>query len=326
MRIFVAVNRLAEVGARQTTALLIAALARRGMPVHVAEIASFSFQGATENQLFVSSTEIPPDSDCTSESVARLLQAPPVSGGILVQCTDAIWIRTNPGRDLERAGEHETFLHLCRAAQLAGTRVLNNPISMKFFASKASLATLAPPYRPTMLVSHDAALMTNFIRIARRECVVKPLVGSRGDSVIRLSPDDSEMSSKLERTFAGRGMIAQHFVESAMPGDKRVIVLRGRILEIDGQLAGIERRPAADDFRGNLHAGGSAHELQLTAAARKTATHAASLLLEHGIELAGVDLIEDQVIEFNVFSTGGLYDAIRFSGIDFADAIVRELF
>ena len=90
-------------------------------------------------------------------------------------------------------------------------------------------------------------------------------------------------------------------------------------------MAGIERRPAVDDFRANLHAGGSAHELTLSKRARSAAEYAARLLADHGIWLAGVDLIGDRIIEFNVFSTGGLYDSIQFSGVRFDDAIVEHL-
>ncbi len=56
----------------------------------------------------------------------------------------------------------------------------------------------------------------------------------------------------------------------------------------------------------------------------RTRCHACSRN-DSGIQLAGIDLIGNKVIEFNVFSTGGLYDANQFAGLDFADLIVRAL-
>ena len=71
--------------------------------------------------------------------------------------------------------------------------------------------------------------------------------------------------------------------------------------------------------------GGSAEPLSLSTQERETIEHSASLLLQNGIVLAGIDLIGAKVIEFNVFSTGGIYDACHFAGFDFADKIVSEL-
>ena len=75
----------------------------------------------------------------------------------------------------------------------------------------------------------------------------------------------------------------------------------------------------------NLHTGGTAHRDTLDDSARTTAEYAAKLLNDHGIWLAGVDLIGDKIIEFNVFSTGGLSSAEQFAGLNFSDAIVGEL-
>jgi glutathione synthase len=49
------------------------------------------------------------------------------------------------------------------------------------------------------------------------------------------------------------------------------------------------------------------------------------VLVAHGIRLAGLDVIGDVVVEVNVFSTGGLFDAERFSGADFSGRIVDAI-
>jgi glutathione synthase len=58
---------------------------------------------------------------------------------------------------------------------------------------------------------------------------------------------------------------------------------------------------------------------------KEFAEYGAKLLFENGIRLAGVDLIGDRIIEFNVFSTGGLYDSIQFSGVRFDDVVSQRL-
>ena len=120
-------------------------------------------------------------------------------------------------------------------------------------------------------------------------------------------------------------MVAQHFVHSEVPGDKRVVVVGGEILEQNGNVGGIHRRPAAGDFRANIHAGGTAHPLSLDEEERESVEHAARYLHQNGVWLAGIDLIGSKIIEFNVYSTGGLFDANQFSGLKFEDVIVAGL-
>jgi glutathione synthase len=101
-------------------------------------------------------------------------------------------------------------------------------------------------------------------------------------------------------------------------------MLDGEPLMKEGHLAAIRRVPAQGDFRSNLHAGGSPEPAELSAEQRRTLSSAGPLLRQEGIRLAGVDLIGTRIIELNVYSTGGLRDAERFSDQDFCDAILAR--
>ncbi len=331
MKIIVAVNHVAEIGYRQTTALLIAALARKGHVVLLAGVVDFSidtsFFGQTDSEAayFVRGVTLPPMNDWRSKSVENFVRSNPPCGSSPIESGDLILIRSNPGRDIERAAIHSSFLDICRSANSNGIRVINDPVHLQFFASKASLASVDAEYCPPMLLSNRIDQVVEFVHRSGTDCVIKPLVGSRGHNVIRVSHDQTGLDGLIGETFVSDFVVAQHFVEADHLGDKRVVVVGGNVLEIDGHLAGIARRPAAGDFRANLHAGGTALRLALSPRERRTAEYAAKLLQEHGIWLAGVDLIGDKIIEFNVFSTGGLFDAENFSGISFSDEIVARL-
>lgn len=334
MRVFVAVNRVDEISYRQTTALLIAALARLGHAVLLADVEDFSvetsFQQNTSNRVqttryVVDCKTLPTTADCKSEIVEAFAKSGSASSLQLIESDDLILIRTNPGRDTDRAAVHDSFLDLCQAARANGIKVVNDPSFLKHFASKASLAGVDPQFCPPMIVSNRSDLIADFVRRSGTNCVIKPLVGSRGENVIRVRHDDDGLETLIESTFKSVGIAAQHFVKAAQLGDKRVVVLDGKLLEVDGHLAGIERRPAEGDFRANLHAGGTAYPLKLSASARKAAEYAARLLYEFDIRLAGVDLVGDKIIEFNVFSTGGLFDAESYSGVNFSDAIAKRI-
>ena len=325
MRIFVVVNRIEEIGYRQTTAMLIASLARKGFEVYVSDIENFSLLAEVKTKCLLNARCF--KSATTAQEVEALAARPDIElTAFDIGPRDTIMIRTNPGRDLDRTAAHRAFLDYCMVCEMSGVRIINGPKHLELFASKASIALLAPEFRPTTIVSNNPRQILEFITQSDGDCVLKPAVGSRGNDVIRLSPNDAQLETQINELADGRLLVAQHFINADHEGDKRVIVLAGQVLEHSGTVAGIHRTPKQGDFRANLHAGGTAHPLNLNQQERQTANHAASLLHKHGIELAGVDLIGGKVIEFNVFSTGGLFDCVGFSKVQFDDFIVDTLF
>jgi glutathione synthase len=327
MRVFVFVNRLDELHFRQTTALLIAACVRRNIPTYVASVGGISVSDIASGELRIVVKAHALSSHCgTSEFVESSCSA----AGETLHCYelnqgDVILIRTNPGRDQRRSSLHANFLDLAMLAETRGIRVWNQPAQLMRFGSKASLTLLEPDCRPPMLLSGDAQAICDFIGDAPGDCVIKPPLGSRGSNVVRLNRNSTRLYETFQKNLKESFLVTQHYIQAEHEGDQRIVVLDGEVLRSGDQVAGIHRLPAADDFRANLHAGGTAHRVQLGEKALSTVQKGAQLLHRHGIRLAGIDLIGDQIIEFNVFSTGGIYDANRFSGLDFTDDIVARL-
>jgi ribosomal protein S6--L-glutamate ligase len=83
----------------------------------------------------------------------------------------------------------------------------------------------------------------------------------------------------------------------------------------------MERKGAEDDFRSNLHRGGSAKEVELSAAERMTALKAAKSM---GLNVAGVDMLRSAhgpvVMEVN--SSPGLEGIEQATSVDVAGAII----
>ena len=324
MRVIVFVNHHAEVRFRQTTALLVAALIRANCEVFIASVDGLSLFADDETLASVTGIVVP-EQCVSSGEVAKFAMENKLERSITVSDQDLVLIRTNPGRDQGRTLLHSSLLHNLKILQSRGTRVVNDPQHLGFFASKASLAMLDPSHRPPMLVGHNESEIAGFVRDAPSFCIIKPLIGSRGQNVVRVHSRNAELEKVISMACRRGPCVVQRFIESDKPGDQRVVVMHGQILKHEGVEAGIYRKPADDDFRGNLHAGGTAQPLQLSDSARASVLHAAQILQSHGIVLAGVDLVGDQIIETNVFSTGGLLDANRFAGFDFTDHVVSAL-
>jgi glutathione synthase len=333
MRVFVVVNRVAEIGFRQTTALLIAALVRNRAQTTLVDVDQISAgdEGSWQPQPNYWACGYPLDgqidraSDFDSLAVARLVRSLPQATAQTIRTGDLMLIRTNPGRDLGRLAVHDSFLDVCQSARRHGVRIVNDPTNIRFLAGKSSLLLLPSRFRPTMLISQQPQTVIDFVRQAGVECVIKPLIGTRGQGIIRCRGDEPYLQDHLEQMLKSQAVVAQHFLRSDYEGDKRIVVMGGEILKTEGAIGGIQRVPADGDFRANLHAGGTALPLCLDDAEKSAVNAAARLLFEHGIWLAGIDLVGDRVIEFNVFSTGGLYDASRFAGVDFAELVVQKL-
>lgn len=327
----VLVNRTAELVPTMTTVMLIEAAARRGHPIDLIDVADLGL--AADGRLVARARRAPVPAPAREDPPARAawlaaLKAVPLEPMRLDACR-LLLIRTNPARDTARWEVHHTALALTARLAQRGIPVVNHPDGLIRAASKLYLAELPPDTFPATLVTRDPAAIRAFVAEAGGPAggpvVLKPVHGTRGRGVFLTHRDDPNLGVIIETLLAGGYVLAQAYVPGAEGGDIRVIVLGGRVLEIDGAVAAIRRLPGAGDFRSNLHAGGRAEPARLTPAMRAVAESAGRKLLTDGIILAGLDLIGDRVIEVNVFSPGGLRDAERFGRVDFCDVIVGAL-
>ncbi len=148
--------------------------------------------------------------------------------------------------------------------------------------------------------------------------VIKLIEGSQGNGVV-LAEGLSASRSVVE---AFRGLYAnfliQEFVAEARGADLRCFVVGERVV------AAMHRQAEPGEFRSNLHRGGQASAVTLSAAEEQTALRAARVM---GLEVAGVDLLQSDkgplVLEVN--SSPGLEGIEGASGVDIAGAIIDHV-
>lgn len=147
-------------------------------------------------------------------------------------------------------------------------------------------------------------------------CIIKLLEGTQGIGVI-LAESKKVATSVIEAFLKlDAAMLVQEFIKEAKGADIRAFV-------IDGQVVGAMKRQAKEgEFRSNLHRGGTAELIQLSAEERATAIKAAKKL---GLGIAGVDMLQSErgplVMEVN--SSPGLEGIQRATGIDIAGKIIE---
>ncbi len=187
--------------------------------------------------------------------------------------------------------------YLLGQAEANGARVLNRPQALREFNEKLAIARF-PDLIPETLVAADPGLLKAFVR-ERGRAVLKPLDGMGGRGIFLAAADDPNLNVILETlTDSGRQLaMAQQYLPEIADGDKRVLMIHGR--PVPYLLA---RIPGGDDFRGNLARGGRGEGRPLGAAEAAIAAAVGPVLVDHGIELAGLDIIGDRLTEINVTS------------------------
>ncbi len=148
--------------------------------------------------------------------------------------------------------------------------------------------------------------------------VIKLVEGSQGQGV--LLAEKRSASQGMIEAFRGlyANFLVQEFIKEARGADIRCFVVGGRVV------AAMRRQGREGEFRSNLHRGGTATAVQLSAAETDTALRAARTM---GLNVAGVDLLRSRrgplVLEVN--SSPGLEGIETTTGIDIAGEIIDYL-
>ena len=236
------------------------------------------------------------------------------SGHVLDEC-DAVLARIIPNGSLEQLIYRVDTLH---RLEEAGVRVMNSARAIERTVDKSW----------TSAILHQAGLPTPDTVVCEKlddafaafrtlkDVVVKPLFGSMGLGMARVS--DEDMAFRVFRAVEStRGVFyLQRFVPHA-GRDLRVFVIGNRVL------GAIER--SAPGWRTNVSRGGTAVPVQLSPALAAMAIAAARAV---GAEYAGVDLLpglDGQVYVLEVNGIPGWQGLEGATGIDVAGAILEQL-
>ncbi len=209
---------------------------------------------------------------------------------------DCIFIRKEPPFD-------ESYLYALQLLDMIKDRVfiLNDPEGIAM--SNEKIFTLFfKNYVPETLVTENIKAAREFILKLKANVVIKPLNEKGGLGIFSTSHKDKNLPSLLDTTtrFGKERVLIQRFVPASVYGDKRILLLNGKIL------GAFLRKPPADDFRANLSVGGSMHKAGVSARDEKLVGELAPRLLRRGLFFVGIDVIGNYLTEVNVTSPAGI--------------------
>jgi len=209
---------------------------------------------------------------------------------------------------------------LLRQLQASGFIPLNQPTAIE--AANDQLRTLQIlqaqhlPFPRSTFGCQPAHLQALLDSAGSLPVVVKQVSGTHGEGVA-LVTSAQQAEQVIGQALARReNLLVQHYIEEANGQDIRCLVIGERVF------AAIERRAQPGEFRANLHLGGRAYPIELTAEEQQLAVAASQAV---GLQVAGVDLIRSAqgplILEVN--ASPGLEGIEQTTGLDVAAEIVR---
>jgi len=219
---------------------------------------------------------------------------------------DVVLMRQDPPFDLG----YITATHLLE--RIAGeTLVVNDPKSVRDCPEKLFVLDFARFMPPTM-ITRSLGAARKFLA-SHGAAVLKPLHGNAGKAVFKIEREGANLAALMELFNATyrEPHIIQAFVPEVAQGDKRIIL-------IDGKVTGaINRLPAKGEIRSNLAAGGHASATELTETEREICASLGPELKRRGLLFVGIDVIGGRwLTEINVTSPTGIVVMDRFNGGD----------
>ncbi|RXZ73215.1 RimK family alpha-L-glutamate ligase [Agromyces albus] len=170
----------------------------------------------------------------------------------------------------------------------------------------------------TAFVRNRADVRPAIERVGGAPVVIKLLEGTQGIGVI-LAPEVKVAEAIIETLHSTKqNVLIQRFIKESRGRDIRALVVGDRVV------AAMRRSAIGDEFRSNVHRGGTVESVELTPEFEQAAVRSAQIM---GLRVAGVDMLEGDegplVMEVN--SSPGLEGIETATKLDVAGAIVDHI-
>ena len=234
-----------------------------------------------------------------------------------VEKIDAVIVRTMPPGSLEQVVYRMDAL---ASIQAAGTVVINSPKALECAVDKylttARLAAAGLPVPETVVCESADEALLQFARLGG-DVVVKPLFGSEGRGILRVSDPDLALRAFRSLERIGAVLYLQRYVQHE-GFDIRAMIL-------DGKLLGGMRRISEKDFRTNISRDARAELYTLSDKESELALAASATI---GTRFAGVDLLygrDGQCYVLEVNAVPGWRAFQKATGCDVAARVIESL-
>ena len=206
---------------------------------------------------------------------------------------DMVVFRPDPPVDLD----YINATYILDYVDKSKTLVVNNPSGIRKANEKLYINNF-PQVVPNNISTSNAGLIKEFLN-EYGKIVIKPLNKCFGKGVFYLEKGDKNTNTIIDTATNGGTTVimAQEFLKSDLNGDKRILLLGGEIInEVVIKVSG------KGDFKFNTHNDEYLKKSFLTDEETEIGQIISPKLLEDGLFLVGLDVIDSKIIEINVTS------------------------
>ena len=198
--------------------------------------------------------------------------------------------------------------------------IINNPTEVRNCSEKI-FATNFQDLCPPTIISSNIKTVQDFAEL-HGDTILKPLYSGGGEGITLVKKDDQNLNSAFEnlRKTYKTPVLAQKYLPQITKGDKRVLIVNGKAV------GGISRIASAGSVKSNLHAGGSAHKLELSPRDQEICEIVGPELKKRGLFFVGIDIIGDYLTEINVTSPTCINETNKLNNTQIEKIILEEIF
>lgn len=177
------------------------------------------------------------------------------------------------------------------------TQIINDTKVIRNFNEKLH-SNLFKEFMPENIVTSNKDEIEEFLDL-HGEIILKPLNKCFGSGVMYLKKQDKNTLSIINNLTNNQKSVCmvQKYIADSVYGDKRVLILDGEVLD-----ECVMKLPSKDDFKFNTHSDEYFKRAVLSQSEKQKFTQVAQGLKLIGITMAGLDVIDEQIIEINVTS------------------------
>lgn len=177
------------------------------------------------------------------------------------------------------------------------TFIINNPATVRSFNEKLH-SVIFNELMPKNIVTSSFDDILGFLE-ENDEIILKPLNQCFGSGVMYLKNGDKNTAVIINQMTqnGSRMLMVQKYIDKAIYGDKRVLFLGDKILPYC-----VQKIPANHDFKFCEHKDSNILKAVLSDNEIEKFTPVAKKLNSMGIYMAGLDVIDEKIIEINVTS------------------------
>lgn len=205
---------------------------------------------------------------------------------------NAIFMRPDPPVDIDYINATYVLDYVNKE-----TLILNSPNALRDFNEKLYINKF-PDFAPENIVSANKNIIKEFL-FEKEEIIIKPLNRCFSSGVFYLNKNDKNINAIID-TATNNGktqVMVQKFLKGILKGDKRLIFIGGEIFKY-----AVRKVATNNDFKFNEHIKENlikgdleGDEIFIERAISKT-------LLDDGVYIAGLDVIDGKIIEINITS------------------------